>query len=74
MLLFSAVGADAENCRFYFADERTADGNSLSLKELSGPGAAEFYLGLAEGDKEIPWHATFVAGKGYVHFPESTRR
>lgn len=43
------------------------------MQELSGPGAAEFYLDLVENDAEIPWYATFVSGKGYVHFPETTR-
>jgi hypothetical protein len=65
--------ADTGHYRFYFADERTTDGKSLSLGELSGPGAAEFYLQLAEGENEIPWYATFVSGKGYIHFPNSTR-
>ena len=59
--------------RFFFADERQADGSSLALKDISGPGAAEFYLKLAENPGGIPWHATFVAGKGYVNFPGTTR-
>ncbi|KFA71343.1 hypothetical protein S40288_08962 [Stachybotrys chartarum IBT 40288] len=59
--------------KFHFADERHADGGSVTMQELSGPGAAEFYLDLAEKDAEIPWYATFVAGKGYVHFPETSR-
>jgi hypothetical protein len=61
------------NTRFFFADERSSEGSSLSLQQLSGTGAGDFYLQLAEDSKDIPWFATFVTGKGYVHFPESSR-
>ncbi|KAI9147256.1 Heterokaryon incompatibility protein s [Paramyrothecium foliicola] len=53
--------------RFHFADERKADCNPLALDELSGSGAGEFYLQLAEEDNGIPWFATFVAGRGSAY-------
>ncbi|KAH7305518.1 hypothetical protein B0I35DRAFT_362193 [Stachybotrys elegans] len=59
---------------FYFADERKADGSSIpGLNELSASATGDFYLELAEGKKQYPFHATFVAGQGYVHFPDTTR-
>lgn len=35
---------------------------------LDGPAHGEFYAQLAHSTKDIPWHATFVKGKGYVRF------
>ncbi|KAI1875046.1 uncharacterized protein JN550_002475 [Neoarthrinium moseri] len=48
--------------RFFFADERTAEGITIGPV----PGAeshAQFYLTLAEGKSDIPSYATFVDGK-----------
>ncbi|AEO67133.1 75b3929b-a0a2-4b1a-b665-7db53caa5a2e [Thermothielavioides terrestris] len=59
--------------KFYFADERVETGEPVYSK-ISGPAAGEFYLKLAEEETDIPWYATFVAGKGFVDFPESRRR
>lgn len=36
--------------------------------QLDGDAHAEFYAELAGGGDEVPWHATFVKGKGYVKF------
>jgi len=36
--------------------------------ELDGDAHAAFFMQLAENRQEIPWHATFVKGKGYVKF------
>ncbi|RFU81833.1 short-chain dehydrogenase reductase sdr [Trichoderma arundinaceum] len=55
---------------FYFADERTPEGRPVG-NDISGPAHAEFYLQLAEHKVDAPWHATFVAGKGLVDFPET---
>ncbi|KAJ9156193.1 hypothetical protein NKR23_g1270 [Pleurostoma richardsiae] len=52
--------------RFFYADERQADGKPMS----STPGAeshAEMYLYLAQGATELPSYVTFVDGK-YVKF------
>lgn len=35
---------------------------------VDGEAHAEFYDQLANGIKNVPWHATFVKGKGYVDF------
>lgn len=35
---------------------------------LDGPAHADFYIKLAEHEGSVPWHATFVKNKGYVHF------
>jgi hypothetical protein len=37
---------------------------------LDGDAHAEFYAELAAQESEIPWHATFVKGKGYVEFKQ----
>lgn len=60
-------------CSFYYADERNSEGGGVPLDKLSGVGAGGFYWELAEKKQDIPWFATFVAGKGYVHFPNSSR-
>ncbi|KAI8937631.1 hypothetical protein NX059_005336 [Plenodomus lindquistii] len=53
--------------RFFFADERYAHGEPKNT-EIDGPAHAEFYEELANGGEGVPWHATFVKGKGYVAF------
>ncbi|KAI0885903.1 NAD(P)-binding protein [Annulohypoxylon maeteangense] len=55
--------------KFYYADERHADGSYVTT-DLSGPGHAELFLGLAKNAKQGPWDHTFVSGKGYVEFPQ----
>jgi hypothetical protein len=52
---------------FFYADERTADGTQKGM-QLDGDAHAEFYAQLASGVGEVPWHATFVKGQGYVKF------
>ena len=52
---------------FFYADERNADGSQKGL-QLDGDAHAEFFAQLASGEGEVPWHATFVKGKGYVKF------
>lgn len=53
--------------RFFYADER-GEGGKMKGLELDGPAHGEFYAQLAEHQKDVPWHATFVKGKGYVKF------
>lgn len=60
----------ASSHRFYYADERTADGNAV-YNDISGDSAAEFYPKLAEGkvgEKQGPWLQTFAKGIGYKDF------
>jgi len=57
-----------EGARFYYADERFADGQ-VKGTALDGGAHGEFYFDLAEGNAgEVPWQATFVKDKGYVKF------
>ncbi|KAH8665423.1 hypothetical protein BGZ61DRAFT_431325 [Ilyonectria robusta] len=59
--------------KFWFADERDVEGRGVPIDVLSGEYAGDFYWKLAEETPEIPWFATYVVGKGYVHFPNSSR-
>jgi hypothetical protein len=36
--------------------------------EVNGPAHGEFYAELVKGEREVPWLATFVQGRGYVKF------
>lgn len=51
-------------------DERKPDGSSKG-QAIDGPAHGEFIASLIEGKSGVPWHATFVAGEGYVKFPRS---
>jgi hypothetical protein len=53
--------------RFHYADERHEDGKFKGMA-LDGAAHGAFYMQLAEHVENIPWHATFVKGKGYVQF------
>ena len=53
--------------RFYYADERKADGFAAFL-DVNGPYHAEHYLSLAESKEKQPWLQTFVGGQGYKDF------
>ncbi|EXJ73333.1 uncharacterized protein A1O5_03093 [Cladophialophora psammophila CBS 110553] len=57
----------APDKRFYYADERNADGLPVG-NAVSGPAAAEEYLKLAEQEEQGPWLYTFVKGEGYKDF------
>ena len=52
--------------RFYYADERQANGGPTI--PVSGPAAGEAYVELAEKKEQGPWDYTFMEGKGYVEF------
>lgn len=53
--------------RFYYADERKADG-AAAFMDISGEAHGNFYVELAEGKAQGPWQQTFVKGVGYKHF------
>ena len=53
--------------RFYYGDERFADGKAV-YNALNGEGHANFYWELTQKKDQGPWDATFVTGKGYVDF------
>lgn len=58
--------------RFYYADERTAEGAPVYNK-IDGPAHGEFYVQLAKDDGKIPWLATFAKGHGYKDFQELSK-
>ncbi|KAM0425864.1 hypothetical protein ACHAPT_008802 [Fusarium lateritium] len=63
----AAEAYGSKGFKFYYADERKADGSSAS-SGVDGPAHAEFYTGLAEGSSQGPWQQTFVKGLGYTKF------
>ncbi|KAF5026986.1 hypothetical protein F66182_859 [Fusarium sp. NRRL 66182] len=52
---------------FYYADERTSDGEPV-FNDISGSAAADEYWKLAERKQQGPWMHTFVSGHGYKDF------
>lgn len=38
---------------------------------IDGPAHGEFIASLIKDTGSVPWHATFVAGEGYVKFPRA---
>jgi len=52
--------------RFYYADERQANGGPTI--PVNGPAAGEAYVELAEKKEQGPWDYSFMNGKGYVEF------
>lgn len=59
-----------QNIRFFFVDERNADGTP-ALAEYGFQAHADVFLSLVDRSAgDIPWQVTFVAGKGYVRFPQ----
>jgi hypothetical protein len=57
-----------EGMKFYYADERKADGGFANM-DISGENHGAFYLKLVEGKEKFPWNVTFV-GTEYVDFKE----
>ncbi|CAK7213768.1 hypothetical protein SBRCBS47491_001917 [Sporothrix bragantina] len=56
-----------EHSRYYYADERKADG-SLAGAALDGEAHAAIYTALAKQPTQGPWQQTFVKGEGYKKF------
>ena len=63
----SVVEIDQYN-RFYYADERKADG-SPAVNGVDGEAHGKLYVQLAEDKAQGPWQQTFVKGMGYKSFP-----
>ena len=59
--------------KFYFPDQRFADG-SLAGEQMSGEALAERMLALVEDPVQQAWYHTFVQGKGYVDFEQVDRQ
>ena len=56
-----------DRCRFYYADQRTADGGAM-YAGVDGEAHAKHYVELAEGKSQGPWQQTFVKDVGYKDF------
>jgi hypothetical protein len=53
--------------RFFYGDQRTPKGGPVG-SVTDAEAHADMYSKLATGDTDVPWHVSFVAGKGYVDF------
>ncbi|OCL06394.1 hypothetical protein AOQ84DRAFT_432630 [Glonium stellatum] len=58
---------NGEKGYWYFADERTVNGDSV-MSKVDGPAHAEYYWELVNTKKQGPWNATFAKGIGYKDF------
>ena len=63
-----AASAAYKDCRFkfYYGDERKADGTAIY--RVNGEAYAKLYWDLAEEKTHGPWMQTFVNGAGYTMF------
>lgn len=59
--------AGTDKCRFYYGDERKADG-SPAYFDIDGEAHGKFYVQLAEDKSQGPWQQTFVKDVGYKQF------
>ncbi|KAJ5409145.1 short-chain dehydrogenase [Penicillium cosmopolitanum] len=64
----AAAAYSDKGYKFYYADERKADGTPAYSK-ISGEAHGKFYAELAEHKSQGPWQQTFVKDVGYKHFP-----
>ena len=65
--LFLALGGRTMlMARFYYVDERKADGSAAF--QIDGDAHAELFWGLALQKEHRPWLQTFVKGEGYRKF------
>ncbi|KAK4911539.1 hypothetical protein LTR66_017353 [Elasticomyces elasticus] len=62
----AAASYSERGFKFYYADERKADGSITP--QIDGEAHAELYAQLAEGKSQGPWQQTFVKGSGYKKF------
>lgn len=69
LLLFRFVYLLTFHRSFYFVDERQEDGGAM-WNGVNADAHADFIGSLVkgEGQRHVPWKATFVKGKGYVTF------
>lgn len=56
----------ANNCRWYYVDERKADGSAIY--KVDGDAHGKLMLELAEAKTQGPWLQTFISGVGYKSF------
>ena len=65
--LSPSVNGRLTSLRFYYGDQRMADGAAV-YNAIDGDAHAKLYLELAEGKVQGPWQQTFVPGMGYKDF------
>jgi hypothetical protein len=58
-------------CRFYYVDERKADGTAIF--KVNGEAHGKLFWDLAEAGTQGPWLQTFVNGVGYKNFDSQYR-
>ena len=63
---FNSLVKRLNYCRFYYGDERKADGTAIY--RVDGEAHAKLYWELAEEKTHGPWMQTFVKGMGYTKF------
>ncbi|KAH8901761.1 NAD(P)-binding protein [Thozetella sp. PMI_491] len=67
MIQCAAEAYKDKGFKFYYADERTEDGEPV-YRNIDGAASAKFYVDLAGGTSQGPWQQTFVKGLGYKKF------
>ena len=70
-LIETAANALKDKSHWYFADERLPTGKPV-MRALDGEAHGDAYYDLAMGKEQGPWNYTFVKGKGYRKFPDTT--
>ncbi|KAK1570063.1 uncharacterized protein LY79DRAFT_570613 [Colletotrichum navitas] len=66
MMMAAASEYKEKGFRFYYVDERKADGSAAF--RIDGEAHSKLFLELAEGKTQGPWLQTFVKGTGYKDF------
>ncbi|KAK1955830.1 NAD(P)-binding protein [Colletotrichum sublineola] len=66
MMMAAASEYREKGFRFYYVDERKADGSAAF--KIDGEAPAKLFLELAEARTQEPWLQTFVKGEGYKNF------
>ncbi|KAK1985476.1 hypothetical protein LZ30DRAFT_708375 [Colletotrichum cereale] len=66
MMMAAAAEYKEKGFKFYYVDERKADGSAAF--KIDGEAHAKLFLGLAEEKTQGPWLQTFVKGAGYKDF------
>ncbi|KAH6683516.1 hypothetical protein F5X68DRAFT_242339 [Plectosphaerella plurivora] len=66
MMMAAASEYKEKGFRFYYVDERKADGSAAF--KIDGDAHSKLFLELAEAETQGPWLQTFVKGEGYKDF------
>ncbi|PYH77392.1 putative short chain type dehydrogenase [Aspergillus uvarum CBS 121591] len=66
MIECAAIAYREKGYKFYYVDQRKADGSSSP--HIDGEAHAQIFAELAENPDQQPWQQTFVKGEGYKVF------